>query len=100
MNNVVVLAGCGSGIRIANVRWATDCQAFLVNSVGDSRQPDRQNTSAKPKRQTFEQFGISTRFPPHCFRLAPLAENAIHQESPAVGCLPYVDNVYFYFLQF
>ncbi|MDR1924912.1 MAG: hypothetical protein LBQ66_11115 [Planctomycetaceae bacterium] len=26
---------------------------------------------------------------PHCFRLAPLAENAIHQESPAVGCPPY-----------
>ncbi|MDR1923566.1 MAG: hypothetical protein LBQ66_04245 [Planctomycetaceae bacterium] len=25
---------------------------------------------------------------PHCFRLASLAENAIHQESSAVGCLP------------
>jgi hypothetical protein len=23
----------------------------------------------------FGQFGISTRVPPHCFRLAPLAEN-------------------------
>ncbi|MDR1923942.1 MAG: hypothetical protein LBQ66_06175 [Planctomycetaceae bacterium] len=27
---------------------------------------------------------------PHCFRLAPLTENAIHQESPAVGYPPYV----------
>jgi hypothetical protein len=30
------------------------------------------------------------RVPPRCFRLAPLAENAIHQESPAVGYPPYV----------
>jgi hypothetical protein len=29
-------------------------------------------------------------FRPHCFRLASLAENAIHQEIPAVGCPPYV----------
>ncbi|MDR1925601.1 MAG: hypothetical protein LBQ66_14605 [Planctomycetaceae bacterium] len=28
-------------------------------------------------------------FRPLRFRLAPLAENAIHQESPAVGCPPY-----------
>ncbi|MDR1924312.1 MAG: hypothetical protein LBQ66_08055 [Planctomycetaceae bacterium] len=28
-------------------------------------------------------------FRPRCFRLASLAENAIHQESPAVGCPPY-----------
>ncbi|MDR1923159.1 MAG: hypothetical protein LBQ66_02200, partial [Planctomycetaceae bacterium] len=26
---------------------------------------------------------------PHCFRRAPLAETAIHQVSPAVGCPPY-----------
>ncbi|MDR1924364.1 MAG: hypothetical protein LBQ66_08315 [Planctomycetaceae bacterium] len=30
-----------------------------------------------------------------CFRLASLAENAIHQESPAVGCPPYVDRCVF-----
>ncbi|MDR1924545.1 MAG: hypothetical protein LBQ66_09225 [Planctomycetaceae bacterium] len=30
----------------------------------------------------------------HCFRLAPLAENTIHQESPAVGWLPYVANTH------
>ncbi|MDR1924169.1 MAG: hypothetical protein LBQ66_07330, partial [Planctomycetaceae bacterium] len=29
-------------------------------------------------------------FPHHSFRLAPLTENAIHQESPAVGYPPYV----------
>ncbi|MDR1924051.1 MAG: hypothetical protein LBQ66_06725 [Planctomycetaceae bacterium] len=29
-------------------------------------------------------------FRPLCFRLAPLAENTIHQESPAVGYTPYV----------
>jgi hypothetical protein len=32
------------------VRWAIDCQAFLVNSVGASRQRDRQNAPAKPTR--------------------------------------------------
>ncbi|MDR1924847.1 MAG: hypothetical protein LBQ66_10780 [Planctomycetaceae bacterium] len=57
--------------------------------VGASRQLGRNTHWQNQNALRFGQFGISTRFPPHCFRLAPLAENAIHQESPAVGCPPY-----------
>jgi hypothetical protein len=70
-----------------NIRWVTDCQAVT------SAQAD--NWIAKTHWQNqnalrFGRFGEPTRVLPHSFRLAPLAENAIHQESPAVGCPPYV----------
>ncbi|MDR1924946.1 MAG: hypothetical protein LBQ66_11295, partial [Planctomycetaceae bacterium] len=42
----------------------------------------------RPKRRAFWFYRCVLRS--HCFRLAPLAENAIHQESPAVGCPPYI----------
>jgi hypothetical protein len=41
-------------------------------------------------RQTGGNLVYQYVFRPRCFRLAPLAENAIHQESPVVGCPPYV----------
>ncbi|MDR1923958.1 MAG: hypothetical protein LBQ66_06255 [Planctomycetaceae bacterium] len=51
-------------------------------NVGASRQLDRQDAPAKPKRPTFWAFWFCRCvFRPHCFRLASLAENVTAQRS-------------------
>jgi hypothetical protein len=84
---------------LANVRWATDCQAVA------SAQAD--NWIAKTHRQNqnalrFGQFGISTRFPPPLFsacsarrkRNRPAVGYPPYVCRPAVGCPPYVTDAF------
>ncbi|MDR1923469.1 MAG: hypothetical protein LBQ66_03750, partial [Planctomycetaceae bacterium] len=60
----------------------------MMSSLRDYRKKHQTPTN---QRKTQGHLQISMRIPPpHCFRLAPLAENTIHQEIPAVGYPPYV----------
>jgi hypothetical protein len=65
----------------------------MMSSLRDYRKNTKRQTPTN-QRKTQGHLQISIRVPPHCFRLASLAENAIHQESPAVGCPPYVANIF------